>query len=130
MGLRGPQPQPWEVVIEKIQDNSYLDENTGCYVWMGHYAGEGYGVIQCEGQKWYIHRLIYSRYICEELPEVVMHKCDVRRCWNPEHLVGGTHQDNVDDKMAKGRYIGPYGCKAISTRSANALVEIDSSALA
>lgn len=33
----------------------------------------------------------------------VLHHCDYMRCINPEHLFLGTHQDNIDDMMAKGR---------------------------
>jgi hypothetical protein len=35
----------------------------------------------------------------------VLHKCDVRLCANPDHLFLGTNQDNVNDKVAKGRHL-------------------------
>ena len=38
-----------------------------------------------------------------ELPEVVRHKCDNPRCINPDHLLGGTQQDNVNDAISRGR---------------------------
>lgn len=51
------------------------------------------------------HRRVYYE-TTGEWPPVVRHKCDNPRCINPEHLEGGTHVDNMQDCIKRGRY-GP-----------------------
>lgn len=56
------------------------------------------------------HRLVYAAHHNMSLEEmknfVVMHKCDVRNCINPEHLMLGTVAMNNRDKLLKGRNVG------------------------
>lgn len=34
------------------------------------------------------------------------HKCDNKNCIEPEHLFEGTHRDNTNDAIRKGRFWG------------------------
>ena len=80
----------------------------GCWEWTKSKNSDGYGqfVVCRNGQASNIsaHRVSYSIHY-GSIPKGmnVCHKCDNRICTNPDHLFLGTHQDNMDDKVSKGR---------------------------
>jgi hypothetical protein len=80
------------------------EPNTGCYLWMGFGDHGGYGCFAIDSSPVKAHRVSYE-LACGPIPEGlhVLHKCDVRCCVNPDHLFLGTNDDNVKDKVAKGR---------------------------
>lgn len=76
----------------------------GCWEWALAIGNHGYGVSRMGLS----HRLAYEAFI-GPIPHrmLVLHRCDNRRCCNPDHLFLGTHQDNSQDALAKGRLILP-----------------------
>lgn len=84
--------------------NSPIIKEDGCHDWPGAVHKTGYGATYSRGKPIRAHRLsweIHKGPIPDGL--CVLHKCDNRRCINPEHLFLGTYQDNVNDMFAKGR---------------------------
>lgn len=83
-------------------------DERGCMLWTGPqwggHEGDRYGQHKDGRWTYYAHRFVYSVRVGPiPVNGRVMHTCDTRLCCNPDHLVLGTQQDNVDDMMAKGR---------------------------
>ena len=79
---------------------------TACWEWRGSRTAR-YPNIRWDGAYIQAHRLAYT-LAKGDPPEgaFICHACDNPRCCNPDHLWVGTHQDNMDDMMSKGRWNG------------------------
>lgn len=81
----------------------------GCWLWSGRTKSGGYGVIASvrygnRSRAILAHRaswFVYKGSIPDGL--LVLHKCDVPACVNPDHLFLGTQRNNLDDMTEKGR---------------------------
>jgi hypothetical protein len=95
-------------VIARFQ--SKIHKTDSCWLWTGTKERNGYGQVyigrEADGRlvRFYAHRVAYALEH-GTFPKAleVMHRCDVPGCVNPDHLVLGTHHDNMLDRMAKGR---------------------------
>lgn len=90
--------------IQRFWDKVCVGTQDECWEWQAS-TTMGYGQFRLHNKILRAHRLAWSMANSKHIPEdlLVMHSCDNRKCCNPDHLSLGTHQDNVDDMVAKGR---------------------------
>lgn len=89
-----------------------VTKGADCWGWEGKKDRAGRGIFPVRGTHHLAYRLsfIFERGpIPEDL--MVCHHCDNPGCVNPDHLFVGTHQENMDDKVRKGRQSRPRGDK-------------------
>ena len=92
------------VPIESRFYQKVRKEPSGCHEWTGHVMRNGYGQVSFHQKPEYSHRVAWELAF-GPIPEgkYILHKCDNRKCVNPEHLFTGTFQDNMDDMVRKKR---------------------------
>lgn len=69
---------------------------TGCWLWGGHVARNGYARTKVSGRSVMAHRASYELFV-GPIPEglVLDHKCRNRCCVNPAHLEPVTSRENL-----------------------------------
>ena len=90
--------------IQRIERRRTITK-TGC--WESDLAPtKPYAYVKIDGKHQAVHRYVWEHYN-GAIPEglCACHKCDNRRCHNPEHIFLGTYQDNMDDMVKKGRHV-------------------------
>lgn len=100
-----------EELIKRFEERVMPVPYSGCWIWMLSLRHFGYGQFGVASDKSVLaHRFSYEVYK-GEIPKgmLVCHACDTPSCVNPDHLFLGTHKDNTQDMLRKGRFNPPTG---------------------
>lgn len=91
--------------IARVKASCVVDAS-GCWLWQRFTGHKGYGNTNYRDRSGSVHRRMYQIVNAVELrtEQFVCHRCDVRRCCNPDHLVLADNDWNMADKTAKGRH--------------------------
>jgi hypothetical protein len=96
-----------QTLVERILSRVEFDTNgLGCWLWPGACVSFGYGRIAIANfSPFVVPRIIYTALV-GPIPFglLVLHTCDVGACFRPDHLFCGTHKENTQDCIAKGRF--------------------------
>jgi len=100
--------------LKRFHTKYKTNEVTGCWDWIAFVHPKGYGAFHVTINKKLVYRRAH-RFAFEALvgpiPDglQVLHRCDNRRCVNPEHLFVGDDFDNMRDCVQKGHHAGHRG---------------------
>ena len=96
-------------VWERIEKYTMPEPNSGCWLWTGACAADGYpritiGSLTDKSKK----SVRVNRFVCQAfhgLPDGMhaLHKCDNVICINPDHIYPGTAQQNTKDCIDRRR---------------------------
>lgn|SRR6266850_556922 len=100
-------PRRIKSIAQRLNERVVKLQGNSCWLWQGFVEKSGYPRISIglrHGRNLRANRVAWQlKY--GKIPEgkLVLHSCDNKRCVRPSHLFLGTHQDNMDDMVKKGR---------------------------
>lgn len=83
---------------------SHVNKTETCWLWTGGTIGKGYGGFRLGDGMVRAHRFIWHATTGRVIPPGMMirHTCDVRPCVRLDHLIDGTHLQNMEDRQERG----------------------------
>lgn len=103
----------YPATIQRFAESFIPEPNSGCWIWIAAWRPDVgkklryRGCIRHDGKQQIASRVSWKLFR-GAIPEglCVLHRCDTPECVNPDHLFLGTNQDNIDDRVKKGRSAG------------------------
>lgn len=82
--------------LRRMRDLYYIDENSGCFIWIGAINNKGYAQIAYRGKTCLAHKIHYiiRKGPYDESLDLDHVVCETNNCVNPDHLEPVTHRVN------------------------------------
>jgi len=81
-----------------------VNKTDSCWLWTANTCRNGYGNINVNGVQTKAHRFsLIIHGVAVPNGAIVRHSCDNPSCVRPDHLMVGSQQDNMTDKVNKDR---------------------------
>lgn len=99
----------WTDWLEENSEKVMVVKKLGnCWEWQRALTGgdrtHRYAMVHYDERVRHVNRITFEKQGNVLTPKIhVRHKCDHSKCVNPNHLELGSHQDNVDDMVQRGR---------------------------
>lgn len=99
-------------IVERFWPKVLVADDDSCWLWIGAREDNNYGIMHIELPKQngvrkrrtvLAHRASFELHYGPPGEAHVLHECDNPPCVNPLHLFLGDDNDNVQDKIRKGR---------------------------
>lgn len=90
---------------ERFWSKVDISDPSQCWAWKGSTKGTtGYGYLKFQGRRRGAHVVSWMIQNGRDTSLLILHSCDNRWCVNPSHLREGTHKENTQDMMQRGRH--------------------------
>lgn len=100
--MKTPEERFWSKVDKKGPIHPILKSR--CWEWTAGLGTFNYGSFWLNGRSTQAHRYSWDLYNETKSKNwLICHHCDNPKCVNPVHLFKGTHKDNTQDMLMKGR---------------------------
>ena len=76
-----------------------IDKTDSCWLWTGGRTSNGYGKGYLNRRHVYVHRIVYEALVGDLEPGAqVDHRCHVKHCCNPAHLLPVDNTGNAQNR--------------------------------
>lgn len=86
---------------------SKVDKTVNCWNWIGANRGNGYGCFKYKNKVYDAHRFVWYLVFKKFPTQWILHKCNNKKCVNPDHIYEGSAKQNYADMLVAGNAYKP-----------------------